>query len=401
MPRWMGAGFGFGLVACLSVACGQPAQPPNPGALMAMAPITATAPKGVDDAILGAHVDVHFQRLQGSYGRPIFAQNRVRRLPRTYVSHDIVTITDRLSLDAHLSAWKVNAQGSYEAQSRFGSYRAFQIVGISSIDEAADVDNAPPNEAVFYVSKVYWGHSYEAVFEGNGRSFGAGLGVELGKYGGGFNAFATSHQMKLHFVGSGLVPKSGDGLFARTPNEVLSAYQIASAPVPIMVEYRLIPRRPVPMNQALGYELPMRVTIRFRGLRVQEDGSWGTTPWMLQARCSAGSGPFVLVPIISDRVKGGQTYSLNQNITLEGNRGDPVECYADGTYQDAIAHGQIAPGRSAPTPLSPGALRVDNHRSRPRVLRHRRGRGSSTGGTVTTETIADSVTAPLRRGANG
>lgn len=317
---------------------------------MPIAPITATAPRGISDGILGTPLDAHFRPLQGAIGRSLFPDAKVSRLPQSYVAHDSTTVRDALALEANLSAWSlVDASIGYDAETRFGTYRAFQVVGITTIDDTADMEDVPP-EAVFYVAKVLWGYSYEAVFEGQRRTFTAGVGAHLATVQGDMNSFAASHHLKMHFVGAGLRPKSSSALFARSPQEVLSAYGTAGAPSPIFVEYRPVPQRTLPPSASIPFETSLDATVRFTDLRVEEDGSWGSTPWNLTARCAirGGSDPPMPVPLLppDTRVDGGRTYTLNQTIEISAVPGDILECTVDGAYVDTIAHGSVAPGRA-------------------------------------------------------
>lgn len=91
----------IGLVGVLGVACGGPQVPQT----LRIPPIVATAPRGIDDRILAAPVDVHFQPLQGSAARPLFATTSVRRIPGTYTNHGVKTLSDRLSLEANRSGF--------------------------------------------------------------------------------------------------------------------------------------------------------------------------------------------------------------------------------------------------------------------------------------------------------
>src|SRR6185503_9958038 len=119
-----------------------------------------------------------------------------------------------------------------------------------------------PIEAAFYISKVYWGYSYEAVFEGDRRRFNAAVSARLVSFQGGVDAFAATSGLRLHFVGTGLRPKTPTAIFARGPHAVLDAYDTATAPVPIFVEYRAIPNRRIPPKSPIPFDSALRIMVR-------------------------------------------------------------------------------------------------------------------------------------------
>ncbi|WP_438007381.1 hypothetical protein WME89_00820 [Sorangium sp. So ce321] len=326
-------------------ACAGRARVPR---TMPVAPITATAPRGIDDRVLGAPVDAHFRPLQGTIGRSLFESAAIARLPQSYVSHDIVTMRDTAQLEANLAAWAiVDTSLGYASENRYGTYRAFQVVHVSAIDDTSEMED-PPIEAAFYIAKVYWGYSYEAVFEGDRRQFNTGVSARMATFEGDVDAFAASSGLRLHFVGTGLRPRTPTAIFARGPEAILSAYDTATAPSPIFVEYRAIPGRWSRTTSPIPFDAALRIAVRFENVRVIEDGTWFSTPWNLSARCrmtnAYGSGPVSL--LAGDSVDSGQTYSLNRTIDLIDAPGGALECTAEGSYADAIGHGKIAPGRS-------------------------------------------------------
>jgi hypothetical protein len=327
----------------------------------AFAPIKATAPQGIDDSMLGAPVDVHFHRLDGHDGASLFDPSTTKKLPQTVVEHGVQTVSDSLTLQANLSAWVVNAKGSYESTNRYDTFHASQVVSISEVDEAAEPTGAAPPGAVFYVSKIFWGHSYEAVFEGSSRSFGAGLGAALTTLKGDVEAVASTKNLKLHFVGSGLTPKKKDGLFVQTPEELLNAYEISADPVPIFVEYKLLPRVASPANESFHYDVPKHVTVKFKTLHVENDGAWFSTQWRVSASCSVGSAPPVTAVILDgatvDASKPDTT--LNATLALDGFDGEAISCTATGTSKNFSGESPIAPARSDDVTIGGGtALKI-------------------------------------------
>lgn len=323
--------------------------------VMPVAPITATAPRGIDDALLGTPVDVHFRPLPGPAGRTLFPRARVQRLAQTYVAHEALTVRSQLGLTANLAGWlTIDASIGFSDQNRYGYYLAFQVDAVSTVDDHADMSDAPPG-AMFYVAKIYWGHSYEAVFEGDRRAFNAAVGAQLGVFQGDVDGFASTSHLRAHFVGAGLRPNGGRALFARNERDIMNAYSTTGTGAPIFVEYRALPHRwlqdyPIPFDQAL------RVTVRFQQLFVREGGTWFSTPWRLLGKCSTGpSTPSEPTMLYQGDVEDAHHYSLNQTIELFAAPGELLDCTADGYFSDVFASGPIASGRSAPMQLVPGA----------------------------------------------
>lgn len=124
---------------------------------MPIAPITASAPRGIDESSLGAPVDSRFRPLQGEIGESLFPDAKVHRVKERYVAEDAILMRDTLSLDANLAAWTLADASIGDAeQTRFATYRAYEVVSVSTIDDRTEMDNVPP-EAAFYISKIYWG----------------------------------------------------------------------------------------------------------------------------------------------------------------------------------------------------------------------------------------------------
>jgi hypothetical protein len=359
---------GLLIVAAGIVACGQPgadSQGPSQDEINAaggtkqtsMPPIIATAPRGIDDSILGAPVDRKFQRLQGKAGKPVFDASAVKKLNQTSLDVKIATISDHLSLEANVNAWMVNASGTYESTNRFDTYRAFQQTSVSVLDDVAEPIAEAPADAMFYVSKVVWGHSYEAVLEGSTRSFGAGLGVQLKAYGGSVKALSEEKNLKMHLVGLGLTPKTPDALL-QPAEKLLESFEASAEPVPILVEYRLLPKHEAPANDAFKFDPPVHATVQFKTLKVGNDGSWYSTPWKLSVKCSAAGLEKKDVVLLD-----GQSVDdtnpdvpLTASLDLDGLAGDAFECQASGSFQDVLTSLTALPeGKSPSIKLTPGA----------------------------------------------
>lgn len=317
--------------------------------------VTATAPKGIDDSIVGAPVGRDFVRLKGDAARSLFAPEAVKKLSQPSVEITTVTMNDRLSLEANISAWMVNVSGSYDASNRFESRRALQVTGFTTIDDAATPQVEAAADAVYYVSKVTWGHSYEAVFEGSARSFGAGVEAKLIKFGGSVDALTKSANLHAHLIGLGLTPKTPDALVA-APERLLEAYEMSPEPVPVLVEYRLITGRPLPENARIEYK-PVSTEIRFTTMKVAAEASWGATPWKLSAECRVAHLDRKTTSLLTGQaVDSGQDWTLKVNLPMDTALAeDTLGCTTSGTYEDiATPRTALPDGTSAPVKLAPG-----------------------------------------------
>jgi hypothetical protein len=345
---------GCWILVGVASACSRGALPPR---TMALAPIVAAAPGGLDDSALGTPVDAHFHPLQGSIGRSLFPDAPIRRMPQSRVEHDSTVVRDSLTLAANLRAWSfLKASAKRSTERRFGTFRAWQVQGISSIDDTADMDTPPP-EAAFYVSKVFWGYSFEAVFEGDRRAFNASVGAQFAIAGGSLSTFAANHRLTASFAGTGLRPRNPDALFARSETDIMQAYDTAGPPSPIFVEYRPVPGNPTPEVFELPLDPVLKVRVRFKEIRVQEGGSWGSTPWFMRVTCTAGgaaSRPEWLLQ--GDRVRDRKTTTLNASFHFIAAPGDVLECKTNGEFRDVVAHGALAAGSSGSVRLEPGAM---------------------------------------------
>jgi len=253
-----------------------------------------------------------------------------------------------MSLEANLSAWQtVDASLRYSSDRRFATYRAFQVRSISSLDDRSDFDEAPEG-AAFYISRIYWGYSYEAIFDGDRRRLNAAVGASLSIVSGQVSSFADGSRLRSTFSGIGLRPKSGSALFARAEDEVMSAYDTDGAPAPVFVDYRAIPGRPPGSNVGIALDPGYRVTIRFRSLYVVEDGTWFSTPWNLKARCfTAVDGPSAEAALVSTgRVDARSTHTLDATLVVNAAVGETIECTTEGTFTDYLSSGPLASGRS-------------------------------------------------------
>lgn len=311
-------------------------------------PVLATAPAGIGDGYLGAPLDAHFHPLQGPTAGSLFPAPQVSRFPVNQISHDVTVVADTYSLDANLSAWQLfDVSGGLQNDRRYASYRAFQIEHVSVVDDRTAMRTPPPG-AVFYPWKIYYGHAFEAVFSGTSQALHAGIAAEFRAFGGDLQTFANTHSLAMRVFGLGLTPRSGQAIFARTQNEILSAYTTMGPAVPIFVEYRLIPGIPAPPKGSIAWSAPLQVEVVYDSIDVFQDGTWFATPWDVTAGCTVNELPALLTnnqalpPRTS--VEDGHSYPMHWHGFFTATDRDRVACGLEGRFSDTVKSGVVARG---------------------------------------------------------
>jgi hypothetical protein len=201
---------------------------------------------------LGAAYDASFQRIPG---------------PRVFNAAEAPTTLDEWAnqfetseherrVHANASAWAsvfgLSADLDIGSGWQYASYRAVQIHHVAMVDDA-QMAHPPPGGAVYYLSAIYFGHIYEEVFRGSAQSFGSGVQAELPFASVGLSTWARTHNVAMQSRGLGLRPRNGEALFARSPDEVRANYVAdESDPVPILVDYRVLPGVPPPPESPLA-----------------------------------------------------------------------------------------------------------------------------------------------------
>jgi hypothetical protein len=216
--------------------------------------IITPAPEGLTAEDLGRVFDGSFQPLPGV--APIFKP----KAPEAYPGfrHSIALVEDRVTLAAHARSWGLDSN-AFRTR-RFASYRALQLANIVAVDDMQAPRAYPPG-SVYYLAKVFYGRSFEARLAGEERAFHAGLaGTFLsGKLEGGIQNFAEKNRLEFTAVGRGLRPKAGKAIYAKLPSEIEENYTTeGSALVPVEVEYRLIPGRPLPKADPISWRKQFR-----------------------------------------------------------------------------------------------------------------------------------------------
>jgi hypothetical protein len=218
--------------------------------------IVTTAPEGISIDDLGRVYDSAFQPLAGSGA--LFK----RKPPEKYAEfrHSASLVQDRVTLAATVRTWGLNAD-AYGTR-RLASYRAEQITETYAVDDMSPPQKAPAS-ASYYLAKIFFGRSFEVRLAGDEKQFNSNLAGSFlsGKLEGGLKSFAEKNRLEFTAVGRGLRPKTGTALYAKQPSEIEENYTVeGSVAVPVEVEYRLIPGRPLPGLESI----PWRKQARYR-----------------------------------------------------------------------------------------------------------------------------------------
>lgn len=205
-----------------------------------VAQIFATAPPGIGREQLGMPLGRRFQPMAGAGASSLFPSGQVQEIPQHTVEQEVYRATTRVQLEANVSAWGLgglNAGGS--DTERFASYRARIINRAFQVDDRTAM-RAPPPGAFFYLAKVYYGHTFEAVFHADENTFHAGVAADLEIVNVDIQTFASQNRLRYEIRGKGLKPKTVNALLARTERDITENYTIEYE-APIFVEYRTIP----------------------------------------------------------------------------------------------------------------------------------------------------------------
>ncbi|HUJ59991.1 MAG TPA: hypothetical protein VLX92_15910 [Kofleriaceae bacterium] len=262
----------------------------GPPVVLTGTPVVATAQLGTGDALLGTTADVVFDQVNGD---TIFrARSNGTGLVQTPVDQIMVgwvqaETTNQLA--ANIAGWGLTeAALGADNTTRYMSMRAYQIDYYEDVDLTMPDKTAPPT-AVYFVSKIYFGHSYEALFSGSESTFTAAVAATLPEASGSIMATAQSDNLMATNVGRGLVPTSGDAIFATSQSDVMADYTASGPSVPIFIEYRLVPGVAEPPGTTIPWQSAEKATIAIDEIDVFHNGAYldlSNTAWTISASCS-------------------------------------------------------------------------------------------------------------------
>jgi hypothetical protein len=312
--------------------------------------VKAPAPIGLGIHHLGRPVDADFQPIPGEAGKSLFVTDTVRTTTVNSIEHKFTTIETTRGFSANVRAWAFAAGASTRTTNRYASYHAYQIADVREIDDATQMNTAPPG-AVYYLWRIHYGHSFEMVVSGEDRSFTTNVRAEFLVAGGGISAFASSHNLAATAIGRGLEPLTGEAIFATSTSQITSSYTSKGEPVPIFAEYRSIPKTCIPPDEQINWRQPGKIRVAFDKVNVYDDGSFGSDEWSLNAKCTVNDKEVPLTNIevmpktgvsdnCDDDLKGPKgnssycAYDLSWATNLEVLDGDQIRCGVDGTAWD-------------------------------------------------------------------
>ncbi len=259
--------------------------------------------------------------------------------------HLVTTIEE---FNAAVRALVYNGDASVATTKRFGIYRALQLAQVYELRDSTPM-SAPPPGAVYYPWRIYVGHSYGEIVEGDSSTFTADVGAKFVKWGAEAGAKKSEFNLQTHVAAKGLSPKSGAAIFAHDPQEIANAYAAdPGQPVPIVVEYRQIPNTRV-VDGTIVWVQPKNVTVRFTNLQVSADGaaikSYAT--WKLGFQCfinGQAAGPQQQMQ--QDFAPGAYPLAFTQTMSVNDN--DTIECTAGGQYLRMGSWDNLGPASTGP-----------------------------------------------------
>src|SRR5262249_6114566 len=155
-------------------------------------------------------------------GDAIFAP-RIDHTPVDQITIGWVQAETTKQLAANLKGWGLGSAAlDVQNKTRYMSMRAYQIDYFEDVDLTMPGKVASPS-AVYFVSRIYFGHSYEALLSGTESTFTAALAASLPQAQGSIQATAQSDHLTATNVGRGLVPTNGMAIFAQSQSDVMSS----------------------------------------------------------------------------------------------------------------------------------------------------------------------------------
>lgn len=266
-----------------------PDLPACPAGTRRIEPVTirAVAPIGISRDHLGRPVDESFELLEGADGASLFPRAEIARNAVDSVEHRTHFVENSRSLSASASYFGIGGSVEVQRSRRYAVYSALEIEDVSEIDDTGEMAPAP-DAAKFYLWRIHYGHSFEAMVSGETNSFHTGVRARFGVASGEIATFAETESLEAIISGRGLEPVDGGALFARTEDEIERSYRTSGEAVPISVEYRSIPTACLGEPEEYAWIDPVIVDVRYERLNVYEDGSLGRDTWSLEASCRVG-----------------------------------------------------------------------------------------------------------------
>ncbi|HEY5959432.1 MAG TPA: hypothetical protein VIV60_22895, partial [Polyangiaceae bacterium] len=289
--------------------------------------------------------------------RGIFPTGGVRTVSVNEFRHERFVVDTTEGLHANAAAWGIlTVSGGVDYSTRYASFRAYHLSQVAEIDDTTEIA-AVPDGAIYYLWRVYYGHSYEEVVSGAADRFTSEVRAMFPVVSGEVSGFARNKNLESRIAGRGMRPTSGKALFAQSPAEIQAMYTMDGPDVPIFVEYRQLSGT-MTDRSAVAWLQPLHARVRFTNLTVTNDGSWGTTIWSVSAWCriNARDVPLQHSTVLPDsRVEDGNTYPVTWEEEVSALPGDSLRCGTSARLHDDATPPQSAgDGVMEPTQLQLG-----------------------------------------------
>jgi hypothetical protein len=297
-------------------------------------PIVATAQLGTGEALIGTTADSIFNQVNGDAIFDLRSDaNGAVHTTVNQITTGWIQAENTNQLAANIAGWGVGSAAlGADNTTRYMSMRAYNVDYYEDVD-LTKVDKQAPANAVYFVSKIYFGHSYEALFSGDQSTFTAAVAATLPQASGSISDTAHSDNLMSSNVGRGLVPTNGDAIFAQSQSDVMASYMASGPSVPIFIEYRLIPGAAEPPGTDIPWSSPFKATIAIDEIDVFHNGAFldaSNTAWSVSTNCSI-NGAIVDQndPVwTQDSVSaGGTSVSDDGTGPQDPNTGDPSSTY--------------------------------------------------------------------------
>ena len=297
--------------------------------------------------MLGTPLDAHFQTIQ-SGGTTIFPGAPITGLQADDFKHEKIEIHDTTTFDANVSAWGgafgMRAGMGSSSESRFASYRAYDVHFVSVVDDRYP-HSSPPPYAVWYPARIYWGHSYEVVCSGNAYTTSANLEAKIKIFSGNFSASDGQDGINCKLTGRGLQPKKRGAIFAASDGEVRASYDdFGAPPSPVFVEYRLIPGISPPPPGTINWLSQLSVEVRYDSIHIDSQSNLLSVAYHAQGFCKLDGQnvPGSLMPAVNgDSGKGGTNLSTSWAASFQASPGQKISCGLQGNFHGAWHSGSM------------------------------------------------------------
>jgi hypothetical protein len=113
--------------------------------------------------------------------------------------------------------------------------------------------NRLPPEAKWYVSKIYYGSTYDEVVFGQATTFTPSVGANFLSWGGSLSGFVAQNHLQTTMVIRGMRPNNGAAIFSQNVAEAARNFTTEGGEVPILVEYKTVPNIPPPPRRHIDW----------------------------------------------------------------------------------------------------------------------------------------------------